>query len=112
MPARSPFPNLFDLVRPAPVAALIPPPHQEPAVAFHTDFARRLAVAGFYGPFRVRDRDAVIEDRSGHPMILALQVVAPASAREAAEIATAGLNLLCGFERASTQAVPTVDAVE
>ena len=81
-------------------------------MALHNDFARRLAGAGFYGPFRVRTGDAVIEDRAGQPMILALQVVAPASAREAATIATAALNLLCGFEAADAQTGPMADAAE
>ncbi len=55
----------FDPALLAPVAALIPPRNQEPAVAMHTPFAERLAGFGFYGPFRVRAGDAVLEDRAG-----------------------------------------------
>ena len=77
-----------------------------------TAFARRLAGSGFYGPFRVRDGEAVIEDRARHPMMLAFQVVGPANAREAAEIACRALNLLCGFEAAPTEHGPMADAAE
>ena len=93
----------FDLAQLAPVAALIPPRIQEPAVAMQTDFARRLAGFGFYGPFRVRPVGAVIEDRAGHPFIHALPVIGPADQRQAATIACLALNQLCGFEAAATE---------
>ena len=102
----------FDLALLAPVAALIPPRTQEPAVAMHTPFAERLAGFGFYGPFRVRAGDAVLEDRAGHPMIHVLPVIGPACAREAAEIAAVALNRLCGFEATTTEHGPMATAAE
>lgn len=102
----------FDLTLFAPIAALIPPRIQEPAVAMHTPFAERLAGFGFYGPFRVRSGDAVLEDRAGHPMIHVLPVIGPDCARGAAEIAAIALNRLCGFDAAATQHGPMADAAE
>ena len=102
----------FDLAQLAPVAALIPPRIQEPAVAMQTDFARRLAGFGFYGPFRVRPVGAVIEDRAGHPFIHALPVIGPADQRQAATIACLALNQLCGFEPARALTSPIASAAE
>lgn len=101
----------FDLTAIAPIAALIPPRIQEPPVAAPTAFAARLAGFGFYGPFRVRPADPVIEDRAGHPMIMVLPVIdGPADKRLAAEIACIALNRLCGFssvaERPDTIELP------
>ena len=81
-------------------------------MVLHNDFARRLAGAGFYGPFRVRAGDTVIEDRGGHPMVGVLPVVGPDCAREAAVIAAAALNRLCGFETAAVQTCPMAEAAE
>lgn len=102
----------FDLAQLAPVAALIPPRIEEPAVAIHTPFAERLAGFGFYGPFRVRSGAAVLEDRAGHPLIHVLPVIGPDCARDAAEIAAIALNRLCGFEVADAQTGPMADAAE
>ena len=102
----------FDLALLAPIAALIPPRNQEPAVAINTPFAERLAGFGFYGPFRVRPVGAVIEDRAGHPFIHALPVIGPADQRQAATIACLALNQLCGFDAADAQTGPMADAAE
>ena len=84
----------FDLTLFAPIAALIPPRIQEPAVAMDTPFAERLAGFGFY------------------PMIHVLPVIGPDCARGAAEIAAIALNRLCGFDAAATQHGPMADAAE
>lgn len=104
----------FDLSQFAPVASLIPPRTQEPAVAAPNVYARELALLGYPGPYTLQGAPAaVVAASNGKPLDLAMPGDdGPANRRRRAALTCLALNRLCEFDAAATEHGPMADAAE
>lgn len=104
----------FDLTLVAPLAALIPPRIQEPAVPMPNPRQIFMAALGMPGPYRTQaDQPFVIADRDGTPIMLAMPTGSgPVARRDFAAVVCAVLNDHCGFEHSRVLTAPIADAAE